>query len=113
MAQQYEFSIPANTNFGVTAHANAAFNQLATIYVDGNQKAQFTGSGNYKLMGDQVLNSGKGKIKVTVSANGKPSDVQQVRSVLGAATNVITIGSEDGVDDDYNDTFVDIKYPIT
>ncbi|QAU24307.1 fucose-binding lectin [Dyella sp. M7H15-1] len=112
MPQQYEFSIPPNTQFGVTAHACSSGNQLATIYVDGSQKAQFTGSGIYKLIGDQTLNSGSGKIKVTVTANGKPCDMQMARSMIASDTNFITVGAEDGTDNDYNDTLVDFKWPI-
>jgi hypothetical protein len=113
MAQQCEFSIPPNIRFGMTTHVNSSALQLVTVYVDDQKQGEFGGSGTeHRLLSDLLLNSGQGKIKVTVSANGKLSDLTLSRSVLGDKLNAITIGAEDSSDADYNDVLIDIKYPL-
>ncbi len=112
MANQTQFTLPGNTQFGVTALANAGFQQQLTVQVDGKTVGTFTGSGNEKNLGTQVFNSGSGNVQISISANGKPSDVVSARLVLANKLNVIVIGSEDGTDADYNDTVAFLNWPL-
>ena len=112
MAQQGIFTLPANINFGATALANAGFVQVITVLVDGVVKATFTGSGNEKPLGTQIINSGKGNVVVKVAVNGKPSDMVSSQVVLANRLNFALVGSEDSTDGDYNDGIVILNWPL-
>lgn len=112
MAIQNQFTLPANIQFGVTALANAGFQQQLTVLVDGKTVGTFTGSGNEKNLGTQIFNSGSGKVQVNVTANGKPSDIVSARLVLANKLNVIVLGSEDSTDYDYNDAIAFLNWPL-
>jgi len=109
------FNLPANIAFGVTALVNSAAEQTITVYLDDNQTpaATFQGNGTQdKNLQTQVLNSGKGKVKVVVSANGKPSKLGSRQVDLFKKTYFGLVGSEDGTDNDYNDSLVVLNWPL-
>lgn len=107
------FQFPPKTNFGVTTFANSAATQTIEILVDNQVKATFTGSGTENnLLGDKILNSGKGSVQVKISANGKASQLVSNQTVLGGKLNFALVGSEDGTDMDYNDGIVVINWPL-
>jgi len=113
MAQTGAFTLPANTNFGATVFSNAAYTQVVTILVDGVQRAAFSGSGtNDKVLGSKVINSGSGKVQITVTANGKPSAILTANVSLADKCNFAVLGSEDGADADYNDAIVVMNWPL-
>ena len=112
MAKQGVFTLPANINFGATAFANAAYVQVIKIFVDNVLKATFTGSGNERNLGTQIINSGKGAVRVTVDANGKPSDLVSAQLILTNKLNMAIVGSEDAGDADYNDGIAILNWPI-
>ncbi|AQW30392.1 fucose-binding lectin II [Ralstonia syzygii subsp. celebesensis] len=113
MAQQGVFTLPANTNFGVTAFANAANTQTIKVLVDNVVKATFSGSGTSdKLLGSQVLNSGRGAVQIQVSVNGKPSDLVSNQTILANKLNFAMVGSEDSSDNDYNDGIAVLNWPL-
>ncbi|MBN0274035.1 fucose-binding lectin, partial [Pseudomonas aeruginosa] len=61
MATQGVFTLPANTQFGVTAFANSAGTQTVNVQVNNETVATFTGqSTNNAIIGSKVLNSGGG-----------------------------------------------------
>jgi len=113
MAIQNTFTLPPNTNFGATAFTNAAYEQHIHVLVDGAVKAQFTGSGLAdKNLGTQIVNSGKGNVQVTVTANGKASDLVSAQITLANKLHVALLGSEDFTDADYNDAIVLLNWPL-
>lgn len=109
------FNLPANIAFGVTALVNSAAEQTIAVYVDDNPTpaATFQGNGTQdKNLQTQVLNSGKGKVKVVVSANGKPSKLGSRQVDIFKKTYFGLVGSEDGTDNDYNDSLVVLNWPL-
>ncbi|MBX4308731.1 fucose-binding lectin II, partial [Mycobacterium tuberculosis] len=88
-----------------TALTNAANDQTIDIYVDDNPKpvATFKGAGvQDQNLGTKVLDSGKGRVRVIVMANGKPSRLGSRQVDLFKKSYFGIVGSEDGADDDYN-----------
>ncbi|MEN1226714.1 fucose-binding lectin II, partial [Pseudomonas aeruginosa] len=60
-ATQGVFTLPANTQFGVSAFANSAGTQTVNVQVNNETVATFTGqSTNNGIIGSKVLNSGGG-----------------------------------------------------
>ncbi|WP_175956810.1 fucose-binding lectin II [Burkholderia sp. BCC0405] len=109
------FNLPPNIKFGVTALTNAANDQTIDIYVDDNPKpvATFKGAGMQdQNLGTKVLDSGKGRVRVIVMANGKPSRLGSRQVDLFKKTYFGIVGSEDGTDDDYNDGIVFLNWPL-
>ncbi|WP_423395433.1 fucose-binding lectin II [Burkholderia sp. LMG 21824] len=109
------FNLPPNVKFGVTALTNAANDQTIDIYVDDNPKpvATFKGAGvQDQNLGTKVLDSGKGRVRVIVMANGKPSRLGSRQVDLFKKTYFGIVGSEDGTDDDYNDGIVFLNWPL-
>jgi hypothetical protein len=113
MAKQGVFTLPANTSFGATVLTNAGYTQAVTINVDGKPIATFTGAGTGdNNLGTKVLNSGSGNVSVTVTANGKVSDLVSSQLILANKLNTAIVGSEDSTDADYNDAIVFLNWPL-
>lgn len=109
------FNLPANIKFGVTALANAANEQTIDIYIDDNPKpaATFKGAGTHdENLGTKVLDSGKGRVRVIVTVNGKPSRLGSRQVDIFKKSFFGIVGSEDGTDDDYNDGIVFLNWPL-
>ncbi|WGY70489.1 fucose-binding lectin II [Burkholderia cepacia] len=109
------FNLPANIKFGVTALANAANEQTIDIYIDDNPKpaATFKGAGSHdENLGTKVLDSGKGRVRVVVTVNGKPSRLGSRQVDIFKKSYFGIVGSEDGTDDDYNDGIVFLNWPL-
>ncbi|HDR9760918.1 TPA: fucose-binding lectin II [Burkholderia cepacia] len=109
------FNLPPNIKFGVTALTNAANDQTIDIYVDDNPKpaATFKGAGAQdQNLGTKVLDSGKGRVRVIVMANGKPSRLGSRQVDIFKKSYFGIVGSEDGADDDYNDGIVFLNWPL-
>jgi len=109
------FNLPPNIKFGVTALTNAANDQTIDIYIDDNPKpaATFKGAGvQDQNLGTKVLDSGKGRVRVIVMANGKPSRLGSRQVDLFKKSYFGIVGSEDGADDDYNDGIVFLNWPL-
>lgn len=113
MAQQGVFTLPPRINFGVTALTNAAYQQNITVYVDNEPRATFSGSGvDDRNLGTRVINSGSGSVRIAVTVNGKQSDLVSSQVVLANRLNLALVGSEDGADQDYNDSIVVLNWPL-
>ena len=114
MATQGVFTLPANTQFGVTAFANSAGTQTVNVQVNNETVATFTGqSTNNGIIGSKVLNSGGGgKVQILVSVNGRSSDLVSAQVILANELNFALVGSEDSTDNDYNDAVVVINWPL-
>ncbi|WP_318827678.1 fucose-binding lectin II [Burkholderia cepacia] len=109
------FNLPPNIKFGVTALTNAANDQTIDIYVDDNPNpaATFKGAGAQdQNLGTKVLDSGKGRVRVIVMANGKPSRLGSRQVDIFKKSYFGIVGSEDGADDDYNDGIVFLNWPL-
>ncbi|WP_241302080.1 fucose-binding lectin II [Burkholderia stabilis] len=109
------FNLPANIKFGVTALTNAANDQTIDIYIDDNPKpaATFKGAGvQDQNHGTKVLDSGKGRVRVIVTVNGKPSRLGSRQVDIFKKSFFGIVGSEDGTDDDYNDGIVFLNWPL-
>ncbi|MGU3780342.1 fucose-binding lectin II [Burkholderia metallica] len=109
------FNLPPNTKFGVTALTNAANDQTIDIYIGDNPKpaATFKGAGEQdQNLGTKVLDSGNGRVRVIVTANGKPSRLGSRQVDLFKKSYFGIVGSEDGTDDDYNDGIVFLNWPL-
>ena len=109
------FNLPPNIKFGVTALTNAANDQTIDIYIDDNPKpaATFKGAGVHdQNLGTKVLDSGSGRVRVIVTANGKPSRIGSRQVDLFKKSYFGIVGSEDGADDDYNDGIVFLNWPL-
>ncbi|WP_105132045.1 fucose-binding lectin II [Burkholderia sp. BE12] len=109
------FNLPANIKFGVTALTNASNDQTIDIYVDDNPKpaATFKGAGvQDQNLGTKVLDSGKGRVRVIVTVNGKPSRLGSRQVDIFKKSFFGIVGSEDGADDDYNDGIVFLNWPL-
>ncbi|WP_272545198.1 fucose-binding lectin II [Burkholderia cepacia] len=109
------FNLPPNIKFGVTALTNAANDQTIDIYVDDNPKpaATFKGAGAQdQNLGTKVLDSGKGRVRVIVMANGKPSRLGSRQVDIFKKSYFGIVGSEDGAADDYNDGIVFLNWPL-
>ncbi|RQR29915.1 fucose-binding lectin II [Burkholderia sp. Bp9142] len=109
------FNLPPNIKFGVTALTNAANDQTIDIYIDDSPKpaATFKGAGvQDQNLGTKVLDSGKGRVRVIVTANGKPSRLGSRQVDLYKKSYFGIVGSEDGTDDDYNDGVVFLNWPL-
>ena len=109
------FNLPPNIKFGVTALTNAANDQTIDIYIDDNPKpaATFKGAGvQDQNLGTKVLDSGKGRVRVIVTVNGKPSRLGSRQVDIFKKSFFGIVGSEDGADDDYNDGIVFLNWPL-
>ena len=109
------FNLPPNIRFGVTALTNAANDQTIDIYIGDNPKpaATFKGAGvEDQNLGTKVLDSGKGRVRVIVTVNGKPSRLGSRQVDLFKKSYFGIVGSEDGTDDDYNDGIVFLNWPL-
>ncbi|KAG8150806.1 fucose-binding lectin II [Burkholderia catarinensis] len=109
------FNLPPNIKFGVTALTNATHDQTIDIYIDDNPQpaATFKGAGAQdENLGTKVLDSGKGRVRVIVTANGKPSRLGSRQVDIFKKSYFGIIGSEDGTDDDYNDGIVFLNWPL-
>lgn len=109
------FNLPPNIKFGVTALTNAANDQTIDIYIDDNPKpaATFKGAGvQDQNLGTKVLDSGKGRVRVIVTVNGKPSRLGSRQVDIFKKSYFGIVGSEDGADDDYNDGIVFLNWPL-
>ncbi|EKS9883792.1 fucose-binding lectin II [Burkholderia cepacia] len=109
------FNLPPNIAFGVTALVNSAAQQTIEVFVDDNPKpaATFQGAGTQDAnLNTQVLNSGKGKVRVVVTANGKPSKIGSRQVDIFKKTYFGLVGSEDGTDGDYNDGIAILNWPL-
>ncbi|AKM02569.1 fucose-binding lectin II [Burkholderia pyrrocinia] len=109
------FNLPANIKFGVTALANASNEQTIDIYIDDNPKpaATFKGAGSHdENLGTKVLDSSKGRVRVIVTVNGKPSRLGSRQVDIFKKSFFGIVGSEDGTDDDYNDGIVFLNWPL-
>lgn len=107
-------NLPPNTRFGVTSLTNSAAEQTIDIYIDDNPKpaATFKGAGTQdENLGTRILDSGKGRVRVIVTANGKPSRLGSRQVALYQKAYFGIVGSEDGTDDDYNDGLVVLNWP--
>lgn len=113
MAQQGIFTLPANTRFGVTGFSNSAGTQTIQVLVDNEIRATFNGqSTDNKVIGSQVLDSGRGNVQIRVSVNGRQSDLVSIQTTLANKLNFALVGSEDGTDNDYNDGIAVLNWPI-
>ncbi|SOE70048.1 Fucose-binding lectin II (PA-IIL) [Burkholderia sp. OK233] len=109
------FNLPPNTAFGVTVLVNSAAVQTVSVFVDDASKpsATFTGSGtNDRNLQTQVLNSGKGRVRVTVEANGKQSKLGSRQVDIFQKAYFGLVASEDGTDNDYNDGLAILNWPL-
>ncbi|WP_105132046.1 fucose-binding lectin II [Burkholderia sp. BE12] len=109
------FNLPPNIAFGVTALVNSSAQQTIEVFVDDNPKpaATFQGAGTQDAnLNTQVLNSGKGKVRVVVTANGKPSKIGSRQVDIFKKTYFGLVGSEDGGDGDYNDGIAILNWPL-
>lgn len=109
------FNLPADIAFGVTALVNSSAQQTINVYVDDdpNPAATFQGSGTQdKNLQTQIVNSGKGKVRVVVSANGKNSKLGSRQVDIFQKTYFGLVGSEDGADGDFNDGLVILNWPL-
>ncbi|HEY4353473.1 MAG TPA: fucose-binding lectin II, partial [Paraburkholderia sp.] len=89
--------------------------QTIDVYLDDNPKpaATFKGAGSQnENLQTQILNSGKGRVRVIVSANGKPSRLGSRQVDIFKKAYFGIVGSEDGTDDDYNDGIVVLNWPL-
>lgn len=109
------FNLPPHVKFGVTALTNAANDQTIDIYIDDDPKpaATFKGAGvQDQNLGTKVLDSGNGRVRVIVMANGKPSRLGSRQVDIFKKSYFGIVGSEDGADDDYNDGIVFLNWPL-
>jgi hypothetical protein len=115
------FLIPANINIGVTAWARSGTGQVVTISVDDVEKIKFTGtSSKNEMIGNTVLNSGKGKVGVLVQAatynnpDNIKSDIVWNWIVLEDQLNFVMSVADDAVspDADANDAAVLLNWPV-
>jgi hypothetical protein len=118
------FKLPPNMTFGVTALANSGNPQRVDVYIGNENKARATFHGQSLHdgnMGTQVLNSGPDgnvKIVVTVSGggDGRPSKLASrqvdIQPKGGKTVYFGLLGSEDGTDNDYNDSIVILNWPL-
>ncbi|KUY78038.1 fucose-binding lectin II [Burkholderia cepacia] len=109
------FNLPPNIAFGVTALVNSSAQQTIEVFVDDNPKpaATFQGAGTQDAnLNTQIVNSGKGKVRVVVTANGKPSKIGSRQVDIFKKTYFGLVGSEDGGDGDYNDGIAILNWPL-
>lgn len=99
----------------MTALVNSSAQQTIEVFVDDNAKpaATFQGAGTQDAnLNTQIVNSGKGKVRVVVTANGKPSKIGSRQVDIFKKTYFGLVGSEDGTDGDYNDGIAILNWPL-
>jgi hypothetical protein len=109
------FNLPPNIKFGVTALVNSSAQQTIEVFVDDNPKpaATFQGAGTQDAnLNTQIVDSGKGKVRVVVTANGKQSKIGSRQVDIFKKTYFGLVGSEDGTDGDYNDGIAILNWPL-
>ncbi|WP_027810157.1 fucose-binding lectin II [Burkholderia cenocepacia] len=109
------FNLPPHIKFGVTALTHAANDQTIDIYIDDDPKpaTTFKGAGAQgQNLGTKVLDSGNGRVRVIVMANGRPSRLGSRQVDIFKKSYFGIVGSEDGADDDYNDGIVFLNWPL-
>lgn len=110
-----EFHLPANIEFGVTVLVNSAGQESVEVFIDDSKSpaASFSGTGTQDVnLGTKVINSGKGKVKVAIKCNGKPSAISSNNFSLLDKVYFGIVVSEGGTDGDYNDAIVILNWPI-
>ena len=108
------FVIPPNIKFGVTALINAVNNQTIKLFIDDQLTDTLTGAGlNDTTKGTKVYSSGKGNVCVAIEVNGKPSKLRFADNPLAGKPGIAVVGSEDGTDNDFNDSVVVLNWPLT
>ncbi|HEY9132113.1 MAG TPA: fucose-binding lectin II [Dyella sp.] len=109
------FKLPANTDFALNALINSAATQTIKVYIDGEDKPShtLTGSGLKNVNPGQIVAHTKtGQVCVEVSVNGKMSKWRFADNPLDNKPGFIVLGTEDGSDNDYNDTIVFINWGL-
>ena len=108
-----KFTIPViNKPVRISAFANAALKQDITVKIPG-VAAPFTVSGNMgHLKTQDVTPTAAGDWEVIMKVGAKENAQVSVRVELANKLNFAIVGSEDGVDMDYNDAVVIISWPV-
>jgi mannose-binding lectin len=107
------FSLPANTKFGLNALINSDSTQTVKVFIDDKQVDTLTGSGLGNVNpGAKTYNSGSGKVCVEVWANGKMSPLRYADNPLDNKPGMVVMGTEDGKDNDYNDSIVILNWGL-
>lgn len=121
-----KLSFPGNATVFVQAFSNAGYNQAVTIQPPSGASAVFSGTGENNVPqalttqgfvtanpGGQpsfVVPSGGGEYTISVTGNGKPSQVMADSNTLntpgGGQIVIGWVSSEDSQDDDWNDSVV-------
>jgi hypothetical protein len=108
------FTIPPNTEFGFTVFVNSQYKDAIHLFIDDQLVDTLTGSGLKNVyLGTKIYNSGKGKVCVSVEANGKPCKLRFVDNPLSGKPGFAVVAAEDSTDNDYNDSFVVLNWPLT
>jgi hypothetical protein len=110
------FKLPANTDFALNALINSAAPQTIKVYIDGEDKPShtLTGSGLKNVNPGQIIAHTKtGQVCVEVSVNGKMSKLRFAQNPLDNKPGFAVLGTEDGADNDYNDTIVFINWGLS
>lgn len=116
----YTYLLPAHIDFGVTVLINTNCTHKVTIYIDdkaqslvlsGTSTQNGTNKPNVTLSG--VYNSGGGKVKVEVSVNGKPATkTKYAYGIFEMDPGLAVFATEDGSDNDFNDSIVILNWPL-
>ncbi len=104
--QEHCITLKPNTYFAVTSFINTSSAKTIKVSVDDQPKETLTGAGASYFAGSRTLQSGKGKVCVTVETNKKPNPLSFVDDPLKGKPLTYIIGAEDGTDNDFNDAIV-------
>jgi sulfur carrier protein ThiS len=119
-SDHYSYTLPPQTDFGVTVLINTSNTHTITIYVDGQaQSPELTGSSqnggsftrNQTLSG--IYHSGSGDVKVAVKVNGNPvKSSKYAHGIFEMEPGLAIFATEDGSDKDFNDSIVILNWPL-
>lgn len=117
----YTYKLPANIRFGLTALINTASTHTITVYVDGKPQDQVLSgtsrdsqggiTSNFTLGG--IYHSGGGEVKIEVLTNGKPVNSSKFAyGIFEKEPGLAVFATEDGTDNDFNDSIVILNWPL-
>jgi len=107
-------NVPVNATIAVNAITNAAYTQNLTIVCGGKTYGPFQGSGTNKVYANFTFETGSSSTaSITITANNVNEQVSPpYQFVVQSALNLIFVTTEDGNDQDWNDTICMLYWPV-
>lgn len=117
----YTYKLPPNTRFGVTALINTGKTHTIHVHVDSKVQDQVLSGSSRNANGGitpnfttgGIYNSGSGEVMIEVLVNGGPVKSSKFAyGIFEKEPGLAVFATEDGADNDFNDSIVILNWPL-